>query len=172
MYGSVKLDMVVGWVALVAFANWVSCRRAMDAAAWGSSRTARPRGRWFAVAEAVVSPRFGAALPTYAFATQPPHVQVVIGGAMVAMITTAIALAAIPAAAVAWIATFTGAFCLAYLYRRRARSIRRSALTFVLVAAAGAFSVARLTRWIFGQLKGLARDPHPGRIDPPAAQRI
>ena len=35
---------------------------------------------------------------------------------MAAMIATAIALAAIPAAAVAWIATLTGAFCLAYYF--------------------------------------------------------
>src|SRR5689334_20444805 len=34
MYGSVKLELVVGWTALVAFANWVSCRRALEAAAW------------------------------------------------------------------------------------------------------------------------------------------
>jgi diguanylate cyclase (GGDEF)-like protein/PAS domain S-box-containing protein len=156
MYRSVRLDMVVGWAALVAFANWVSCRRAMDAAAWGSSRTARPRGRWLAVIEAVVLAALWCALPTYAFATQPPHVQVVIGGAMVAMITTAIALAAIPAAAVAWIATFTGAFCLAF-YMGGASLDPKIGLTFVLVAAAGAFSVARLARWSFGQLKVLAR---------------
>ncbi|HYN46819.1 MAG TPA: hypothetical protein VES64_09020, partial [Allosphingosinicella sp.] len=53
MFGSVKLETVVGWVALVAFFNWVSCRRAMEAAARGGSRTARPRAGWFAVAEAV-----------------------------------------------------------------------------------------------------------------------
>ena len=116
MYGSVELKLVVGWVALVAFANWVSCRRAMEAASWGGSRTARPRAKWFAVAEAVGLAGLWSALPTYAFATQPPHVQVVIGGAMAAMITAAIALAAIPAAAIAWIATLTGAFCLAYYF--------------------------------------------------------
>ncbi len=44
MYGSVEPELVIGWAALVAFANWVSCRRAMDAAAWGSSRTARAAG--------------------------------------------------------------------------------------------------------------------------------
>ena len=47
MYGSVELKLVVGWVALVAFANWVSCRRAMDAAARGQQPhrpAARPAG--------------------------------------------------------------------------------------------------------------------------------
>ncbi len=156
MFGSVPLNMVVGWAAVVAFANWVSCRRAMEAAAWGSSRTARPAARWFAVVEAVGLAALWSALPTYAFATQPAHVQIVIGGAMAAMITTAIALAAIPAAAIAWIATLTGAFCLAYYYGSATLDLK-VAITFVLVAAAGAFSVARLTRWTFSQLKVLAR---------------
>ena len=35
MYGSVDHKLVVGWVALVAFANWVSCRRALEAASLG-----------------------------------------------------------------------------------------------------------------------------------------
>jgi diguanylate cyclase (GGDEF)-like protein len=156
MYGSVELNLVVGWSALVVFANWVSCRRALEAAAWGSSRNAKPRARWFAVAEAVGLAGLWTALPTYAFATQPPHVQVVIGGAMVAMIGAAVALAAVPAAAVAWIATLTGAFCLAYYFGGAALD-PKIALTFVMVAGAGSFGLARLTRWIFGQLKVLAR---------------
>jgi diguanylate cyclase (GGDEF)-like protein/PAS domain S-box-containing protein len=155
MYGSVKLELVVGWTAMVAFANWVSCRRALEAAAWGSSRTARPRTRWFAIAEAVGLAGLWSALPTYAFATQPSHVQVVIGGAMVAMITTALALAAVPAAALAWIGTLTAAFCLAYYFGSWTLD-PKVALTFMLVAGTGAFGIARLTRWIFGQLKGLA----------------
>ena len=57
----------------------------------------RPAARaWFAVVEAVGLAGLWSALPTWAFATQPPSVQVVIGGAMAAMISTAIALAAIP----------------------------------------------------------------------------
>jgi diguanylate cyclase (GGDEF)-like protein/PAS domain S-box-containing protein len=156
MYGAVETKLVVAWISLVAFANWVSCRRAMDAAARAGSRTARPPARWAAVVETVGLAGLWSALPTWAFATQPPHVQVVIGGAMAAMISTAIALAAIPSAAVAWIATLTGSFCLAYYYGGSSLD-PKLALTFVLLAGAGAFSVARLTRWIFGQLKGLAR---------------
>jgi diguanylate cyclase (GGDEF)-like protein len=156
MFGSVDQKLVIGWAALVALANWVSCRRALEAAAQGTSRTAKPRTRWFAVAEAVGLAGLWSALPTYAFATQPGHVQVVIGGAMAAMITTALALAAIPAAAVAWIATLTAAFCLAY-YFGGASLDPKIALTFVMIAGTGAFGSARLTRWIFGQLKGLAR---------------
>jgi diguanylate cyclase (GGDEF)-like protein len=156
MYGSVETKLVIAWISLVAFANWVSCRRAMDAAARAGSRNARPRARWFAVVEITGLAGLWSALPTWAFATQPPHVQVVIGGAMAAMITTAVALAAIPSAAVAWIATLTASFCLAYYYGGAALD-PKLALTFVLLAGVGAFSVARLTRWIFSQLKVLAR---------------
>jgi diguanylate cyclase (GGDEF)-like protein len=155
MYGAVETKLVVGWISLVAFFNWVSCRRAMVAAARAGSRTARPLARWSAVVETVGLAGLWSALPTWAFATQPPSVQVVIGGAMAAMISTAIALAAIPSAAVAWIATLTGSFCLAYYYGGSALD-PKLALTFLLLAGIGAFSVARLTRWIFGQLKGLA----------------
>ncbi|HTU13463.1 MAG TPA: EAL domain-containing protein [Allosphingosinicella sp.] len=156
MYGSVATEWVVGWVAAVAFANWVSCRSAIVAARRGGSRTARPRAKWFAIAEAVGLAGLWAALPTWAFTTQPPQVQTVIGGAMAAMISTSVALAAIPVAAVAWIATFTGAFCLAYAYGGASLDPKLT-LTFALLAGAGAFSVARLTRWIFDQMKGLAK---------------
>ncbi len=156
MYGYVDSKMLIGWVALVVFANWVSCRTAMIAARRAGSRTIRPRSKWFALAEAVGLAGLWAALPTWAFATQPPHVQSVIGGAMGAMISASIALAAIPAAAFGWIATFTGAFCLSYYFGGSTLDPKLT-LTFALLACAGAFSVSRLTRWIFDQLKGLAK---------------
>ena len=155
MYGSVDLRLTIGWTAAVAFANWVSCRRALEIAAWGSRRTAGPRRPWLAIGEAIGLATIWSALPTYAFATQPPHVQVVIGGAMVAMISAAIALVAIPAAAIAWIGTITGAFCLAYYYGSATLDPKLAA-TFILIAGAGAFGVARLTRWLFSQLTVLA----------------
>ena len=156
MYGYVDSKMLIGWVALVFFANWVSCRTAMIAARRAGSRTIRPRSNWFALAEAVGLAGLWAALPTWAFATQPPHVQSVIGGAMGAMISASIALAAIPTAAFGWIATFTGAFCLSYYFGGSTLDPKLT-LTFGLLACAGAFSVSRLTRWIFDQLKGLAK---------------
>jgi diguanylate cyclase (GGDEF)-like protein len=156
MYGSADSKMVIGWVALVAFANWVSCRSAIVAARRAGSRTIRPRSKWFALAEAAGLAGLWAALPTWAFATQPPHVQSVIGGAMGAMISASIALAAIPTAAFGWIATFTGAFCLSYYFGGSTLDPKLT-LTFGLLACAGAFSVSRLTRWIFDQLKGLAK---------------
>ncbi len=156
MYGSVNLELTIGWVSLVAFANWASCRHAMEVASWGSSRTVRPRARGLAVAEAVILASLWASLPTYAFATQEPQVQVVIGGAMAAMITAAVALAAMPAAAIAWIGTLTAAFCVAY-YLGGGSLDPKIGLTFTLVAGAGGFSVLRLTRWIFSQMTAVAR---------------
>src|SRR5690349_23505223 len=81
MYGSVDTKWVAGWVVLVAVANFVSCRSALIAARRAGSRTVRPRSKWFAIAEAVGLAGLWAALPTWAFTTQPPHVQMVIGGA-------------------------------------------------------------------------------------------
>ena len=156
MFGSVRLELIVGWVAVVAFANWTSCRQALQAAAWGASRAARPKGDWIAVAEAIGLAAIWAALPTYAFATQAAHVQIVIGGAIAAMITAAIALAAIPAAAIAWIGTLTAAFCLAYYFGSASLDMKLG-LTFVGVAAVGAFGIARLTRWTFAQLQTIAK---------------
>ncbi|MGZ8346828.1 MAG: putative bifunctional diguanylate cyclase/phosphodiesterase [Allosphingosinicella sp.] len=156
MIESVRMEMVVGWVALVAFANWVCCRRAIDSAARGGSRTAPLGSQWHAVGEAVFLALLWSALPTYAFATQPPHVQVVIGGAMAAMITAAIALSAIPAAAMAWIATLTISLCVAY-YHGGGTLDSKVGFTFLLVAAAGVSSVSILTRWTFSQLKAIAR---------------
>jgi diguanylate cyclase (GGDEF)-like protein/PAS domain S-box-containing protein len=156
MFGAVRLELIIGWVAAVAFANWTSCRRVMEVAAWGSSRTARPRGDWPAIAEAVGLAVLWSALPTYAFATQGPDVQVVIGGAMAAMIIAAVALAAIPAAAVAWIGTLTVAFCLSY-YFGSASLDPKLAATFIGVAAVGIFGVVRLTRWTFTQLQTIAK---------------
>jgi diguanylate cyclase (GGDEF)-like protein len=155
MFGSVRLGLIVGWVSVVAFVNWASCRRALEAASWGVSRTAKLSSKWLAVGEAVGLALTWSALPVYAFATQPPLVQVVIGGALAAMITVAIALAAVPAAATAWIATLTAAFCVAY-YLGSGTLDPRIGLTFVLIASAGAFGVARLTRWTFGQLSLIA----------------
>ena len=156
MVGSVRAEAVVSWVAVVAFANWVSARHAIEAASWGDSRTARPRSRLFAIAEAVGLAALWSALPTYALATQPPQVQLVIGGAMAGMTTAAIAFAAIPAAAIAWIATLTACFCFAYYYGGGSLD-PKIGFTYILIAGAGAVGVSRLTRWIFDQLKAIAR---------------
>jgi diguanylate cyclase (GGDEF)-like protein/PAS domain S-box-containing protein len=155
MYQSVRLDVVVGWVAMVAFANWVSARRAMAAAAWGSSRNARLPAAWVAMAESVGLAGLWASLPSYAFATQGITTQLVMGGAMAGMTAGAIAFVAIPAAAIAWIATLTFAFCIAF-YLGGDTIDPRIGLTYVLIAGAGAFSVTRLTRWIFAQMESIA----------------
>jgi diguanylate cyclase (GGDEF)-like protein/PAS domain S-box-containing protein len=158
LFGEARLELIVGWVAAVAFVNWASYRRVMDAAAWGTSRTAKGKAEWLATGEAVGLAALWASLPTYAFAfvTTDTHVQVVIGGAMAAMIGAAVALAAVPAASIAWIGTLTAAFCLAYFFGSDAME-PQLALTFLGVAAAGVFGTARLTRWTFDQLQTIAK---------------
>jgi diguanylate cyclase (GGDEF)-like protein/PAS domain S-box-containing protein len=157
MFGSVALELIVGWVALVLFANWVSCRRAMDAAAsWNGRGAPRPRAKWLATGEALILAMLWTSLPTYAFSTEPPLAQVAIGGAMAAMIVCSVALAAIPMAAYAWIATLTLSFCLAF-YFGAASFNAQLATAFLLVAGIGLFGVARLTRWTFGQMQTIAQ---------------
>ena len=90
---------------------------------------------------------------------------------MAAMIIAAIALAAVPAAAFAWIATMTAAFCVAY-YLGSASLDPKIGAHHRLVAAAGAFGVAAADPL---DLRPAADDrphPHPGGIGPAAAQGI
>jgi len=156
MYGLVDLPFIVGWVSLVVFVNWVACRRVMTAAAIGSSRTAQPLKVGVAIGEAMGLALIWASLPTYAFATQPPDVQFVIGGAIGGMIVASLALAAVPAAAIAWISTLTCAFCVGYGFGADRLDIKLGT-TFVLVAAIGILGVTRLTRWIFSVLQSVAK---------------
>jgi diguanylate cyclase (GGDEF)-like protein/PAS domain S-box-containing protein len=156
MFGSVQLELIVGWLSIVLFVNWVDCRRVLAAAAVGSSRTAKPHSIPWAVAEAVALALIWASLPTYAFATQPPDVQFVIGGAIAGMIVASMALAAVPAAAIAWIGTLTLAFCVGYGFGAERLDLKLGT-TFVLLAAIGIFGVTRLTQWIFSLLKAIAK---------------
>lgn len=156
MFGSVDLSLIVGWMSLVLFMNWVSCRRVMRLAAVGSSRTATPGSVAFAIGEAMALALIWASLPTYAFATQSPEVQFVICGAIGGMIVASLALAAVPAAAIAWISTLTAAFCIGYGFGAH-RFDFKLGTTFVLLAAIGISGVTRLTQWIFTLLKSTAR---------------
>jgi diguanylate cyclase (GGDEF)-like protein/PAS domain S-box-containing protein len=156
MLETVSLGLIVGWVAAVSFANWVSCRRAMEAVRWGDSRTARPRLQSIAVIEAVGLAALWSALPVYTFAMAGPLVQVVTGGAMAAMTVAAIALSAVPAASIPFNATLTLAFCIAFYFGSGSLE-PKLAVTFLLVGATGIFGVTRLTRWTFEQLKMIAR---------------
>ena len=155
MFGSVSLELIVGWVALVLFVNWVACRRVMAIAAIGSSRTAKPQNQMVAIGEAMGLALIWASLPTYAFATQPPDVQLVIAGAIGGMIVASLSLSAVPAAAIAWISTLTTAFCIGYGFGAGALDFKLGA-TFVLLAAIGIFGVTRLTQWLFSLLQAIA----------------
>ncbi|HWH18384.1 MAG TPA: EAL domain-containing protein [Allosphingosinicella sp.] len=153
MLGHVGLELIAPWLAAVGLANWTACRRATREAFPDAPRLGR---KWPPVAEAMGLAALWASLPTWAFATQAPQVQVVIGGAMGAMIIGAIALAAFPAAATAWVATLTAAFCIAFFLGSRSLDLTL-ALTFIGVAAMAVYSVTRLTRWTYDQLDRTAK---------------
>jgi len=155
LHGTIRLELVGAWLAAVGYANWTYFRHAADAGDAAGSRSARGRAPLRSIVEAIGLAAIWASLPTYAFATQPNQVQVVIGGAMAAMIIAAIALASAPAAAFAWIATMTAALCCAY-YFGGLQLAPTLGLTIIGVSGVAIFGVARLTRWTFEQLQIIA----------------
>jgi diguanylate cyclase (GGDEF)-like protein/PAS domain S-box-containing protein len=156
LFGSVTTGLIGGWIAAVAVANWANYAAAVREGASASSRSAEARSTIRSMGGAVALAALWASLPVCAFATQSHEVQVVIGGAMGAMIIAAIGLASAPAAAFAFIATMTAALCTAY-YLGSGQLDSKLGLTIVGVAAAAIFGVARITRWTFDQLQIIAR---------------
>ena len=156
MYSNVPLLLIGGWLAALGLAHSYICRRALAAGETAGSRSATNAGEWREVALSVGLAAVWASLPTWAFATQPPGVQVVIGGGFGAMIIAALALSAVPAAAFAWIATMTVALCFAYAFGSASLDPRIGA-TIVGVAVIAIIGVARLTRWVYAQLQELAK---------------
>ena len=75
---------------------------------------------------------------------------------MGALIIAAIGLAAVPAAATAWISTMTLGLCVAY-WHGSPEIDPKLAVTIIGVAAIAILGVGRLTRWTFDQLQEMAR---------------
>ena len=156
MYGHTRLEFIIGWLAAVGFAHWVTYRKAVEAGSAAGSRSARRRPEWMPIAESVGLASIWSSLPAYAFATTPPDAQVVVGGAMGAMIVAAIAMAAVPRAALAWIGTHTTALCVACFFGSPTMDLKLGA-TIVGVGAITILGVARLTRWTYNQLLAVAK---------------
>ncbi len=156
MYGSVPVEVLIAWLGAVTIANWFSYRRAKDAAGFSGSRTATGVTKWLSVAEAAGLAALWCSLPAWSFSSDSPLAQVVIGGAIVSMIFLAIALAAVPAAALAWVGTFTLFFCAIY-FQAGGTMAPQLAASFLLVAGVATFGVVRLTRWTFDRLETIAR---------------
>jgi diguanylate cyclase (GGDEF)-like protein/PAS domain S-box-containing protein len=156
MLGHGYIERIVPWVAAVCFGHWVTYRRAVEAGSAAGSRSARQQAPWRPIVEAAGLAALWSSLPAYAFAIHPPHVQVVIAGAMGALIAAAIALAAIPAAAMAWISTMTLGLCVAYYFGSASIDLKLG-LTIIGFAAIAIFGVGRFTRWTYQQLSDMAR---------------
>ncbi|HEX8215283.1 MAG TPA: EAL domain-containing protein [Allosphingosinicella sp.] len=153
MLGHVPGALIAAWGAAVGLANYYVLRETMTDSA---ADVPRLGSQWRPIAEAISLAALWASLPTYAFATQPPQVQVVIGGAMGAMIISALALAAVPAAAMAFVATLTGAFCFSFFVGSQTVEPKLG-LAFLGVAAVAVFAVSRISRWTYSQLQALAQ---------------
>jgi diguanylate cyclase (GGDEF)-like protein/PAS domain S-box-containing protein len=156
MFGHTRVEFIVAWLAAVGFAHWVVYRKTVEAGSSAGSRSAKKRAEWLPIVEAIGLASVWSSLPAYAFATTPPEAQVVVGGAMGAMIVAAIALAAFPRAALAWIGTHTTALCVACFFGSPTVDPKLAA-TIVGVGAITIFGVARLTRWTYSQLLTMAK---------------
>jgi diguanylate cyclase (GGDEF)-like protein/PAS domain S-box-containing protein len=156
MFGHANAFFIVGWLAAVGGAHWLVCRRALDAADQAGSRSAKKRPDWLPILETLLLASIWCSLPAYAFGAAPPQSQIVIGGAIGAMIVAAVALASIPAAAMAWIGAMTLSLCLAY-YLGSPQLDLKLGVTIVAVAVISVMGIARLTRWTYSQLGAMAK---------------
>ncbi|HEY0043385.1 MAG TPA: EAL domain-containing protein [Allosphingosinicella sp.] len=156
MFGNVPVYLIGAWLVAIGVGYGAVYRIAMREGASASSRSAEGRSIVHSITEAVGLALLWSSLPIYAFATLSQGVQVVVGAAMGAMILGAIGLAAVPAAAFAWIATLTAALCCAY-YLGSAQLDPTMGAAIIGVAAIAIFGVARLTRWTFEQLQIIAK---------------
>ena len=156
MFGQIETFLIVPWLALVGFGHWITFRRAVEAGSTAGSRSARAPAEWRRIAEAAGLAAIWCSLPTYAFAQTSEHSQVVIGGAMGAMIVAAVALLAMPRAALAWIAVVTLSLCVAYVLGTPDLDPKLAA-GIVGLAAVTIFGIGRLTRWTYQQLREMAK---------------
>ncbi len=156
MIGHLSVAFVIGWLAALGGAHWFTYRKTMDAVAESVSRSAGRKADWVSVAGPLGLALVWCSLPAYAFGAVPGTSQAVIAASMGAMTIAAIALAAYPAAAMAWIGAMTIALCLAY-YLGSANLEARIAVAIVAVGAIAISGVGRLTRLTFTQLKVMAK---------------
>ena len=156
MYGHSNLALIIGWLAAVAGGHWFTYQRAMDLALAAGSRSADKRPDWIPITEALALAVVWCSLPVYTFGTLSPDAQVVMGGAMGAMVIAAVALSAIPAAAMAWIGAMTLSLCVAY-YLGSPVHDPKIGVTILAAAAIAVSGIARLTRWTYSQLLAIAK---------------
>jgi diguanylate cyclase (GGDEF)-like protein/PAS domain S-box-containing protein len=150
-----SLFLIGGWLAAVVGANWMNFRITVQEGSVAGSRSARRRNIVRPVAETLALAVIWVSLPTWSFPGQPSESKIVIVAAMAAMIIAAVGLAAVPAAAYAWIAAITAALCGAY-YLGAGHVEPIMAMTIAGVAAVAIFGMARLTRWTYDQLRTIA----------------
>ena len=156
MFSNTPLQLIIAWACAVCFGHWIAYRKAVEAGTASGSRSARAPAEWRQITEAVALALAWCSLPTYAFVTAESHSQVVIGGAMGAMIVAGLALVALPRAALAWIAVFTLSLCTANFFGSPVLDLKLAA-AIIGIAAITIFGIGRLTRWTYSQLRDTAK---------------
>jgi diguanylate cyclase (GGDEF)-like protein/PAS domain S-box-containing protein len=156
MFGQTRIELIIAWLGLICFGQWMTFRKALEAGSAAGSRSAKAPAEWRPILEAVLLALAWCSLPVYAFATASSHAQVVIGGAMGAMVVAGLAFVALPRAALAWIAIFTLALCLANILASPTLDLKLAA-TIIGVAAVTIFGIGRLTHSTYAQLRETAR---------------
>ena len=148
LHDEFPLLLVIGWVVLVCAASLISHCRTVGSALGISGRLQRP---WQSALESALLAAIWVSLPASTYAQQSPDSQALVRGATIALILSSVGLTAIPAAATAFIAVLGAAFCLAML------SMTLPSFSFLLVFAVAIGTVARMGRWIDGELRYKAR---------------
>ena len=151
LFGKLSPIAIGGWLVAVLGANWFAWRQTTDEFNYSSSSGIMQR-EWFPVVEAFGLAAVWAILPVWGFTVKDPQVHAVVGSMLGAMILSGVALAAVPRAAVAWIATLTGALCVGYIVVGRSFEIT-FALTFAGIAGIAIYGVSLLSQWSFSQLE-------------------
>jgi diguanylate cyclase (GGDEF)-like protein/PAS domain S-box-containing protein len=156
LFAQTNVILIGGWLAVVFAVNGIYFRRVLQGRSNAGSRSAERGPALIPVAEAVGLAGVWASLPTWTFSHQAYEAQVVIVLAMASMIIAAIALASVPAAAYAWIATITAALCAAYWLGNGLLDPLIGA-TIVGIASVAIFGMTRLTRFTYDQLQIIAK---------------
>ena len=150
-----SLLLLLGWLLAVVAVNWFAARRADELALLVGTRLGPPDIERTALIDAVGRAAIWASLPATAAGGQPFAAQVVLGGAIAAMMVASLALIAVPRAAYAWLSAMTAALA-SWLFFSLPVTGLVAALPFVTTGVLAVAGVSRLTRWSHAQLSAVA----------------
>jgi len=147
------------WVALWGTAlvalNTLSMRRAQNQAILGLSRLRRKSDDSTLIVSIVLRASLWSSLPLYALAEQSPANQLLIGAVLATMSIAAVALAALPIAATAWLCTLCASLCIALFIAAGSLPLDH-VVGIILIAGLGIGAVIRVARSTLKQIETIA----------------